>query len=281
MAKNSLNKKIRKILYGVLSFILSFVLFFLSLSTVFQFTLLNPEFIYGSMNSTSYFLDKRDEVTKNLINLGNASGFDKEFFDGLVSELMVNEDTHDYLKSYYSGEKQHLDTTNFKRVLNDAIDEYVQEKNITNINRKNIDYFVSKAALIYRDTLEIPLFAELYVYVKSIAKVMPFVIIGLVLFTAIICLVFVLTNKWKHRALKFICHATSGAFLSVGLIPTVILLSGKIKQINLTSRALYDLFILIGNELCITLLVCALFFLVVSVILYFSHTKMRKKAKQS
>ena len=281
MAKNSLSKKIRTILYCVLSFVLSFVLFFLSLSTVFQFTLLNSEFIYGSMNSTSYFLDKRDEVTKSLINLGNASGFDKEFFDGLVDELMVNEDTHSYLKAYYSGEKQHLDTTNFKRVLNDAIDEYAQEKNIQNINRKNVDYFVSKAALIYRDTLEIPLYAELYVYIKSVVKIMPFVIIGLVLFAAVICLVFVLTNKWKHRVLKFICYATSGAFLSVALIPTVILLSGKIKQINLTSRALYDLFVLIGNELCITLLVCALLFLVVSVVLYFSHTKMRKKAKEN
>ena len=281
MAKNSLSKKIRTILYCVLSFVLSFVLFFLSLSTVFQFTLLNSEFIYGSMNSTSYFLDKRDEVTKSLINLGNASGFDKEFFDGLVDELMVNEDTHSYLKAYYSGEKQHLDTTNFKRVLNDAIDEYVEEKHIENINRKNIDYFVSKAALIYRDTLEIPLYAELYVYIKSIVKIMPYVLIGLVVFAVIICLVFVLTNKWKHRVLKFICYATSGAFLSVALIPTVILLSGKIKQINLTSRALYDLFVLIGNELCITLLVCALLFLVVSVVLYFSHTKMRKKAKEN
>ncbi len=279
MSKNSLNSKIRSVWFSILSFVLSFVFFLLSICAVLQFTLLNAEFIYGGMNSTSYFLDKRDEVTKSLINLGNASGFDKEFFDGLVNELMVNEDTHAYLKSYYAGEKRNLDTTNFKNVLNEAIEKHIEENNITNINRENVDYFVNKAALIYRDSLEIPLFAELYVYIKAVAKAMPFVTIGLVVFAAIICLVFVFANKWKHRALKYICYATSGAFLSVGLIPSVILISGKIGQINLTSRALYDLFVLVANQICITLLVCALLFLVVSVVLYIKHGQIRKSLK--
>lgn len=277
MSKKPFSSRVRNAAFILLSFLLTVILFLLSICTVLQATLFNSEFIFDNMNSSNYFIDKRDEITTSLIDLGYASGLDEKFFDGFVDEVMLSEDTKEYLVNYYSGNGTKIDATDFKQSFNTSIDKYIQDNNIQNVDGNNRDKLVNKAASIYRSSLEIPLFSTFSAYFLTAKNAMPFILIILVVLAGVICLVLFLTNKWKHRAVKYTCYATSGAFLTLAIIPAYILISGKISHINLDSRALYNMFVQSANSICIAVLFISLFFLLVSLGLYFLYRRMYKK----
>ena len=277
MAKKPFSSRVRNAVFIVLSFLLTLILFLLSVCTVLEATLFNPEFIFDNMNSSNYFIDKSDEITTSLIDLGYASGLDEKFFDDFIDEVMLCDDTREYLDNYYSGNGAKIDTTDFKQSFNAELDKYIQENNIKNVNGKSRDKLVNKAAQIYRSSLEIPLFSRLSAYFLTAKNAMPFIIVGLVVLAGVICVVLIYANKWKHRGVKYICYATSGAFLTLGIIPTYLMITGKISHINLDSRALYNMFVQSANSICIAILFISLFFLLVSVGLFFLFRRMYKR----
>ena len=277
MAKKPFSSRVRNAVFIVLSFLLTLILFLLSVCTVLEATLFNPEFIFDNMNSSNYFIDKSDEITTSLIDLGYASGLDEKFFDDFIDEVMLCDDTREYLDNYYSGNGAKIDTTDFKQSFNAELDKYIQENNIKNVNGKSRDKLVNKAAQIYRSSLEIPLFSRLSAYFLTAKNAMPFIIVGLVVLAGVICVVLIFANKWKHRGVKYICYATSGAFLTLGIIPAYLMITGKISHLNLDSRALYNMFVQSANSICIAILFISLFFLLVSVGLFFLFRRMYKR----
>lgn len=278
MANSSFRSRLKAVVYGVLAFLLSISMFLLSLCITLEATFLNPNYIFDRMNSTNYFVEKAAEVNQDLMDLGYASGLDESFFDGLVDSVMISEDTEKYLENYYSGESNQVDRTEFKQFFNEALDEYIRENNIEYVNDYSRDYLVNKAAGIYAQSLQMPLFITLSGYLQFAKGCMPFLILGIAVFAVILCLVIVLTNKWKHRALRYLCCAAMGTTLSVGIIPIVVFASGYINKINTTSRALYIVLVECANNFFVALSFCALFFLVASVGLFFWHKKKRDKA---
>lgn len=280
VANKHFRSRLVTVIYSLMAFLLSFVLFALSYCIMLEATLFNPNFLTDNMNSSNYFVDKCDEITQNLVDLGHASGLNDDFFEGFLDELIINEDTCNYLDSYYSGESKLIDTTAFKQRFNEALDEYIKENKIENVNSESREYLVKNAALIYRNSLEIPLFSRLSAYFISIKNIMPFVISGLAAVGIIISLVIIFTNKWKHRAVKYICCSFSGAFLAVGVLPAVVFLSGKVRNINITSRALYNLFVQCANNVLMTLLVCSVIYFLTALTLYLLYRKMYKKASR-
>lgn len=280
MASKHFHSRVRSVIYSLMAFLLSLVLFALSFCITLEATVLNPDFIINNMNSSSYFVDKRDEITRSLIDLGNASGLKEEFFEGFLDELMINEDTCNYLENYYSGEGKQIDTTQFKQSFNTALDKYIEDNKIESVNGESRENLVRRAALIYSSSLEIPLFSRLSAYFISLKNIMPYIIAGVAFLGLVICAVIIFTNKWKHRAVRYLCYAFSTAFISVGIVPTVVLLSGKISKINLTSRALYNLFVQCSNSVFVALLFCAIFFLLIALCLFFAYRSLYKKVNR-
>lgn len=277
MAKKTFHSKARSIVFCVLSFLMSVMLFALSLCVVLTITVFNPQFILDNMDSSNYYFNKCDEITEELIDLGYASGLKEEFFDGLVDIDMLSSDTYTYIQNYYSGNGTKLDTTAFKTSFNTALDEYIKENNITEVNEESREYLLNRVAGIYRNALEIPFFAKLSPYILTAKNAMPFVIIALASLSAVICIVFFVTNKWKHRAVRYICYAAISTILTLAIIPAYVFISGILTKVNLTSRAWYSLFVQCGNSICLTIIFCACLFLLVSVGLFVQYRIMCKK----
>lgn len=280
MAHSKVKSRIRSVVFCILSFVLSLCLFSLSVCTMLTFTLFNKDYIFNNMNSSNYFIDKTDELKVSLTDLGYASGLDSTFFDGFIDEVLISNDTSDYLEAFYSFENKSADTTNFENVLNEQISEYAQEKNIK-VNDKARKTLVEKAAKIYRNTIEIPFFGTVFPYMKSAMKVMPFIIGGLVLFSAIIIFVFFKAGRWKHRTLRYICYSTSANFLALIVIPAYLYFSQIMTKINLASRAFYNFVQYTTNSFIIMFLVCAILFLLISIALLIRHNVVRKKYTNS
>ena len=268
---------VKSVIYTLLAFIMSVLMFLLSFAITLQATILNPDFLLDNMNSTNYFVEKHQEVVQKLTDLGNASGLDESFFDDLLSSVEIYDDTEVYFEEYYSGKSTVVDTTKFRQNFNSALDKYIEKNNIQDVDSDSREYLVKYASRIYVSSVEVPFFSNASTYILALKKVMPFVIAGLCVMIAAIVLVIVFTNSWKHRALKYLCYATSGATLTVGIIPTLVFISGKIQQINISSRALYTVFVQSANSVMISLSIVAAAFLIISLTLFFVHMNMRKK----
>lgn len=275
-----MNSKVRHIIYGIISFVLSFILFLLSFAIVLQSTILNPSYIMDNMNTSNYFVDKRDEIKESLVDLGYASGLDEKFFENVVDEVTIHDNTQAYLNSFYAGEEAKIDTTAFKQKFNSELDSYISKNNLKVANDGSREYLINQAANIYAAALRIPLFATLSVYLIALKNMMPLIIGGLAVLVAIICVIIIFTNRWKHRAVRYICYSTSAAFLTVGIIPAVLLSTGYMSKINIDSRAFYNLFVLGMNNILIAVAICSVIFFIISIGLFFLHKSMRRHASE-
>ncbi len=274
-----MNSKVRHIIYGIISFVLSFILFLLSFAIVLQSTILNPSYIMDNMNTSNYFVDKRDEIKESLVDLGYASGLDEKFFENVVDEVTIHDNTQAYLNSFYAGEKAKIDTTAFKQKFNSELDSYISKNNLKVANDGSREYLINQAANIYAAALRIPLFATLSVYLVALKNMMPLIIGGLAVLVAILCVIIIFTNRWKHRAVRYICYSTSAAFLTVGIIPAVLLSTGYMSKINIDSRAFYNLFVQSMNNILIAIAICSVIFFIVSIRLFFLHKEYAQTRK--
>lgn len=275
-----MNSKVRHIIYGIISFVLSFVLFLISFAIVLQSTILNPSYIMDNMNTSNYFVDKRDEIKESLVDLGYASGLDEKFFENVVDEVTIHDNTQAYLNSFYAGEEAKIDTTAFKQKFNSELDSYISKNNLKVANDGSREYLINQAANIYAAALRIPLFATLSVYLIALKNMMPLIIGGLAVLVAILCVIIIFTNRWKHRAVRYICYSTSAAFLTVGIIPAVLLSTGYMSKINIDSRAFYNLFVQSMNNILIAVAICSVIFFIVSIGLFFLHKSMRRHTSE-
>lgn len=275
-----MNSKVRHIIYGIISFVLSFVLFLISFAIVLQSTILNPSYIMDNMNTSNYFVDKRDEIKESLVDLGYASGLDEKFFENVVDEVTIHDNTQAYLNSFYAGEEAKIDTTAFKQKFNSELDSYISKNNLKVANDGSREYLINQAANIYAAALRIPLFATLSVYLIALKNMMPLIIGGLAVLVAILCVIIIFTNRWKHRAVRYICYSTSAAFLTVGIIPAVLLSTGYMSKINIDSSAFYNLFVLGMNNILIAVAICSAIFFIISIGLFFLHKSMRRHASE-
>lgn len=275
-----MNSKVRHIIYGIISFVLSFVLFLISFAIVLQSTILNPSYIMDNMNTSNYFVDKRDEIKESLVNLGYASGLDEKFFENVVDEVTIHDNTQAYLNSFYAGEEAKIDTTAFKQKFNSELDSYISKNNLKVANDGSREYLINQAANIYAAALRIPLFTTLSAYLIALKNMMPLIIGGLAVLVAILCVIIIFTNSWKHRAVRYICYSTSAAFLTVGIIPAVLLSTGYMSKINIDSRAFYNLFVQSMNNILIALAICSVIFFIASIGLFFLHKSMSRHASE-
>lgn len=280
MAKSSTKSKLRSVVFCLLSFLLSMCLFLLSVCTIISFTVFSKDYIYGNMNSSFYFIDKSDELKVGLTDLGYASGLDEAFFEGFIDDLLISKGTADYLDTYYSFESGNADTEDFESLFNEQLTSYAKEKNVT-VNDDARKYLVKEAGKIYENTIEIPYFGSLLLYIKAGVQAMPFIIGGLVFLSAVIIFIFFKANRWKHKAIRYTCYATSGTFLAIVLIPSYLYFSQVMSKINVSSRAFYNFLQYTVANLELLFFMGAILFLLISIILFISHQIKRKKHTES
>ena len=271
--------KFKKVLYVFLSFVLSFLFLFFSVSIVFEATIFNKDFVLNTMSSTDYYENKEQEITRSLMDLGYASGLEESFFEGLIDKSLLCGDTTEYLNKFYSGTGSVVDTENFKNTFNNALDEYIIENEINpeSVKESSRNYLVSNAAKIYKNSLELPVFNSITGYFIGVKNAMPIVICVVGVLILLICVIFVFSTRWKHRPAKYICYSTITAFLTLFVPAVIILASGKMKQLNIASKATYDLFIALTNGLVMGLFFTSIIFAVISIVLYVLYRRLYPK----
>lgn len=276
MSNKSVKKKVRNVVFSVLSFVLALFLF---MNMICVFTIayaVNENAWIDLMNASNYYADKTEEIKNKLIVLGNAGGLKPEFFENVVDSIQVTNDTRAYMDAYFHGNDDVIDHTAFRQNFKSELERYIKENN-AKADDTNVEYLVDTAEIIYSGSLEIPLFKSLSDYFKSVGRIAPIIITVLSLLSLVIVLILLFGNKWKHRAFKYYYFACAGTFLSLFAVAVFITVAGGFQNIVLESRALYNMAVSFGTSAIIAFWAFTAFFLIVSFTLYFVYANKRKK----
>lgn len=278
MKKFIKNLSLKKVLYAVLIFIMALCMVLCSLVLVLRITFFNPGFLSDTLNSTQYYQDLCVEITDDLTDLGDASGLNKAFFEGFVSEVMVREDVQNYINSFYKGEKLKVNTSKFDESLQTALNKYIKAKKLQNVKEENLNYFSSNACKIYSDKIKIKYLDAIQDLILNYTPLITFAIVILILIIAAIVCVIIFTNEWKHKALRYIYTALSSSGLFLLILPISVLLSGVAGHVSVISRSLSDMTVSIIYSVLSDLIVISIVLIVISIAVWVIHSKVRKKA---
>lgn len=272
--------KVKPMLYGLLSFLLAFVLFLLSVFIILETTVFSQDYMISKMGESGYYAMVKDELKSELKSLGNASGLNESFAEGFVQSLDINEIELNYISAFYTGDTTLVDTTEFKQQLYAALDSYMDENGInkSSVSQENLSYFVNQASEIYVTQISIPFFSFVANYIYKASTPVLIITISLAAVALIITLIIVFTNKFKHRRFRYLCYGFTSTFLAVTVIPIVVLLSGKISQINLNTRSLYNLFVSYANGVFMYFFIFSAILLVLSVLCFILYRRYYIKA---
>ncbi len=274
------NQKFTTAMYLILSFILGLCVFFCSILFSLRFTVFSPSYLTDTINSTDYYKDLCGEITDDLLNIGDASGLDKSFFEDFVDEVLVRKDVQYYIDDFYAGKKLEVNSSDFQKSLRTALDRYINQKSLTaeDFSEKSINEFVKEADEIYVSHIELTYFSQIQkAFLSYSFKINIYIGITLAVTIAVI-LLFFFTNKWKHIAVRYIYYATASAGLVTLIIPVVVFFSGIISKITIISRSLNDLYTACLSSVFTTLIFIGGALIAISGFLLVLHSKMRKNA---
>ena len=269
---------IKKIIYALLTFILAMCLVVSSVLLIVRITVFNRGFLTEALTSGDYYRDLCGEITDSLTDIGDASGLDRSFFDGVVDEVLVRGDVQAYIDDFYSGKELEVNTAKFEESLCVSLNKYIKSNNIKNVDENNINYFVDKACKIYSNSVRIKYFGTIQKKVNEKTPTFSLYIIILTLVSAGIICVLLFTNEWKHRAIRYIHTAVSSAGLLLLIVPSAIMVSGLIGKIAILSRSLNDMYMAIISGVLWDVIIVAVVLLVISVALWVVHAKVRRKS---
>ena len=278
MKKKFKNLSLKKVLYAILSFILAICLVFCSVITVLRITFFNSSFLSDTLNSSEYYKDLCVEITDNLTDLGDASGLDKTFFEGFVSEVLVREDVQSYISDFYEGNKPKVNTSKFDSSLQVALEKYIKTNNIRNVNDESLHYFAANASRIYTDSIKIKYLSAIQDLILDKSGLLTAAIIVLVIICGAIVIVLLFTNEWKHKSLRYIYTSTCSAGLVLLFFPLSVFASGIIGHIAILSRSLSDMYVAVISSVLSDLIVISIMLLVISVAIIVVHGRVRRKA---
>ncbi len=273
------NKTFISVLYLILAFSLGFCIFACSVFSTLRFTLFNSGFLSDTLNQTDYYTDLCDEITDSLMDIGDASGLDKSFFEDFVDEVLVRKDVQSYVDAFYSGSKLEVDSSNFEDALRTALEQYEDENGLdeSDFSEENVDYFVEEASKIYVQNVEINYFPMIQKTVMKYTSKLNVYITVTAIITLAILLILIFTNKWKHIAVRYIYYGTASAGLFMLIIPTAVFLSGVINKITILTRSLNDMYTACIQSVFMVILIVAVVLIVISAMLWILHNILRKR----
>lgn len=279
MSKKPTSSRIREVVFGILSFFLSLLFTMFSFSLVIGSTVLNKNAWIDSMNRCGYFNDKTTEARNKLRDLTYASGLKEDFFDGVVDEIMVTEDTYNYIEGYFEGTTTVVDGTAFRQKISVALDDYIKETG-QKASAEQVSELVKQAEHVYTATVSFVGIGAISVYFLAAKKALPFVLAGIIILALGLIAVLFFCNKWKHRAMKFYYYATAGAFLANFALALFMTVNKGAKNINLEYRSVYNFVVSFVNSVNVMFWICTALFLLLSVALFFVYRRLFYKASK-
>lgn len=269
--------KIRCIISSLLSFLICLLSFFLVFLVIFRFTILNEKFMIKVMDKSNFYYQVKDEAVNNMALYSGTSGFDKEFFDGIIDIDMIKKDAKSIVHSIYSNEYSDIDVSDFKNMLyNKFIGEaYKMNGEVTDQTRESLEYFAETCTESYLDTIEIPFYKQVSSMINLFTKPINIAIVLLSIAILFIALFIFLISKW--RSIRYYIYALEGLILFSAIIPSIYFISGKVQKISITNKALKNFIVEFMDMAFYQFVYASVIFIIFTIILMIFYSKISNK----
>lgn len=188
-----MSNRIKIILGYLLGFVCSLIVSLLTILVILKFTIYNSSYVYNLVNKNDYYnkvsLDIREEMENYMVS----SGFLESILDDIYTIDDVKKDINNYLDNLYLGQKTNVDKEKIESKLNDNIDKYLKESNLSVINEDDIKSFVSDISSIYEK--EVTLYHTFDSFLASFARINKLINIGIIVSVVLVIVLFVVILK--------------------------------------------------------------------------------------
>lgn len=269
--------KIKCVISSLLSFLVCLLSFFLVFAVIFRITILNEKFMIKAMDKSNFYYQVKDEAEDKMALFSGTSGFDKEFFDGIIDIDMIKEDANSIVHSIYSNEYSDINVSDFKNMLyNKFIDEANnRNKEITDQTRESLEYFAETCVENYLDVIKIPFYRQISSVINLFTKPIDIAIFVLSIAILFIGLFIFLISKW--RSIRYYIYALEGLILFSIIIPSIYFISGKVQKISIANKALKNFIIKFMDMTFYQFIYASVIFLIFTIILMIFYSKLSNK----
>lgn len=249
--------KVRGAVSVVFSFFLSLFLFLFVLLIIVQSTLLSEGYLREQMNKSNYYLHVIENLKASFESYGNASGFDKAFFEDFLDPSTVQRDVNQTISYLYGNGGHALDKQAFEDSMYDALVQDAQARgySLTDQNQEALRYLAGTCAQTYEQYISMPYFDQISSLLRKLEKPVKYGIMGLGVFILFLAVFLFFVQRWKHRAFRSYLYAVGGAGLMLLLPPVAVLISGKIQRISFMTKSMYQLAVNYLTGICVDLLI--------------------------
>ena len=210
---NTIKKIISYILIALIA-ILATVLIYINICNT---IILNKENVLNMIDNSSYYIEVKNNIIKNLTSYLEPSGLDKSLLEKAIKEEQIKKDIYKIIEGIYEGKE--IDNTEISLKIQNGIYEYIEENNIKldvrqKNNIKDISNLISQK---YTENIfPNEIINHLNTGLNTINELYKIVNISFII-TLIICIIFLIIINLKKSLLYVSLSFLTMSILNFGL----------------------------------------------------------------
>ena len=142
-----------KLLKYIFAIILYLSLTIVVLINILNSTILSKEYILNKLEESNYYNNIYTEVENNFENYIYQSGLDPIVLENIVSRDKIKEDTNIIISNIYDGSNKNIDLEVVRNNLSTNIDKSLEDRYVSEENKKAINKFIDIIINEYEDTI--------------------------------------------------------------------------------------------------------------------------------
>lgn len=231
-------KKIRSKLCIFISFFISFIITLIFLSTGVLLGGLNRNVIMNDLKKSNYYQKNYEAFIEQAKLIGNEFGLSED----VITESLTIANYHIKANNYFSYASKNADVKVVELAIDMELDNVVrqwsairEEKygNVTLEESMEMEQCAKEIANVYQDSIEFPYAHDIARYQETFLNFFKIALpVGLLLIAVLIFTLFV-SNKYKHRAVRYVIYAVLGADIVTFVVGIYLLkIKGQLIPIN-------------------------------------------------
>ena len=245
MAKSKLlisNHKLRKIISFVLSFLLSLSLLGVTALGCVKNGLFSTKTILRLMDE-EYCTAVRKETEDALSDYTIPTGIDTSVVEGVVTVSDVTTDVKGYIYAAFAGNDYSPNTTLMDERIKANVVKFFEENSaeLDQDTDEIIDKFIAELDAVYTASIELRIINAVVKANKVFSRFYMPSLIALLVLSLILGTLCVKIHHYPHRGLRYVAYAVGGTSLMSLIFPTILLASGKYKNLMFEPEHFYKL----------------------------------------
>lgn len=267
---------IDKIAAVFLSFLISLFGAVAAICAIMSNTMSDPDFMIKVLEKRHYYDSIFIEYCDSVESLALPAGMEDGVFSSLVTKEEFVNDINSVIKSAYGNSSGYAGAaidydTIYTRFYSAMSDFAVSEGyDIYEDLAEGIDNVAGLCASTYEVYVTVPFIDTIGSYASEFDNYFKIAAIVSAIFLIFFILLIARTKKWRDICGKLITISVITVGLLLSLAPLAILLSGKVRYLNITTRSLYAFAVGYCEHILYTFLYCGIGLILLTVVVYVS-----------